>query len=399
MEKNLSETDIRNQVDEDALELLVQLGVEGGEVDIHEIMLLLPGLREDPQLLDTVIEWLKGLDIQITNEQELDRDQENETGENGNGKLQEAGGSASDLEGIRVDDLVSIYFRDTTHVPLLSREEEVELSKKIERGRWARVQLAGNGNNPEMRKRLRSLIQEGSNARRHLIKANSRLVISVAQKFTGRGVPFIDLIQDGNIGLMRAVKKFDHSRGYKFSTYATWWIRQAITRSVANQGRTIRLPAYMNDQIVKMNWTREKLTKELERDPSVEELASALEVTPKKLQFMRRVANQTLSLNKPKYDEDDAEFGDFVPDADAPGPEESAAQSVLRIAIDRVFERLPPREARVLRMRYGLDGKKPHTLKEVGDKLGVSRERVRQIESRAKRRFRRYAPHGLINDF
>ena len=252
----------------------------------------------------------------------------------------------------------------------------------------AREEMARGNVSSHRRSELRRLVDDGWAAREHLITANSRLVISVAKKYMGRGVPFLDLIQEGNIGLMRAAKKFDYHRGYKFSTYATWWIRQAVTRAVADQGRTIRVPVHMGDQISKMLRTQHQLKQKLSRDPTPEELAEELEVTPKKVEHMIQVARRPLSLQMPIGDEEDDMLGDFIEDHDAPPPDETATNNLLREHMKDILDRLPPREARILQLRYGLLDGQILTLNEVGRKMGVTRERVRQIEAQALRRLR-----------
>ena len=292
------------------------------------------------------------------------------------------------LANIDVNDSIGLYLKEAARVPLLTADEELELSQRIERGRMAREEMARGNVSSHRRSELRRLVDDGWAAREHLITANSRLVISVAKKYMGRGVPFLDLIQEGNIGLMRAAKKFDYHRGYKFSTYATWWIRQAVTRAVADQGRTIRVPVHMGDQISKMLRTQHQLKQKLSRDPTPEELAEELEVTPKKVEHMIQVARRPLSLQMPIGDEEDDMLGDFIEDHDAPPPDETATNNLLREHMKDILDRLPPREARILQLRYGLLDGQILTLNEVGRKMGVTRERVRQIEAQALRRLR-----------
>jgi RNA polymerase primary sigma factor len=221
-----------------------------------------------------------------------------------------------------------------------------------------------------------------------LITANSRLVISIAKKYVGRGVAFLDLIQEGNIGLMRAAKKFEYRRGFKFSTYATWWIRQAVTRAIADQGRTIRIPVHMSDQLTKMFRAQHELTQDLGRDPEIEEIADALQVSQDRVQYMLRVAQYPLSIELPTTFDDDTVLGDFIEDVESPNPDESATHSMLRQQLEQAFEELPPREVRILKLRFGLSDGKKYTLRETGEKMGVTRERIRQIESKALQRLR-----------
>ncbi|MGD8457556.1 MAG: sigma-70 family RNA polymerase sigma factor [Anaerolineales bacterium] len=294
------------------------------------------------------------------------------------------------LANIDTDDMIGLYLKEVGRVPLLTAEEEVHLAKRIEKGRLSREYLAKDNKSLSMDDRIdhRMNIEDGWAAREHLITANSRLVISVAKKYMGRGVPFQDLIQEGNIGLIRAAKKFDYRRGHKFSTYATWWIRQAVTRAIADQGRTIRVPVHMGDQINKLLRVQHQLTQRLGRDPTVEELAEALDVPPKKVENMIQVARRPLSLETPTDDEEDSVLGDFIQDREAPAPDDSATYNLLKEHLEEVLGSLPPREVRILQLRYGLLDGQAYTLEEVGRKMGVTRERVRQIEAQALSRLR-----------
>jgi RNA polymerase primary sigma factor len=284
--------------------------------------------------------------------------------------------------------MIGLYLKEVGRVPLLTAEQEVELAQRIERGRLSREELARGRVKTRRRRELRLMIEDGWAAREHLITANSRLVISVAKKYMGRGVPFLDLIQEGNIGLIRAAKKFDYRRGHKFSTYATWWIRQAVTRAIADQGRTIRVPVHMGDQINKLLRTQHQLTQRFGRDPTVDELAEALDVPSKKIEHMIQVARRPLSLETPTDDEDDSVLADFIEDQDVVPPDESATFNLMKVHLEDVLSSLPPREVRILQLRYGLLDGQVYTLEEVGRKMGVTRERVRQIEAQALSRLR-----------
>ncbi len=303
------------------------------------------------------------------------------------------------LANIDTDDTIGLYLKEVGRVPLLTAVEEVELAQRIERGRLSREELARGNVSPRRRQDLQLLIEDGWAAREHLITANSRLVISVAKKYMGRGVPFLDLIQEGNIGLIRAAKKFDYRRGHKFSTYATWWIRQAVTRAIADQGRTIRVPVHMGDQINKLLRVQHQLTQRLGRDPSVEELAEALDVTPQKVENMIQVARRPLSLETPTDDEEDSVLGDFIQDEEVPAPDETATYNLLREHLETVLNGLPPREVRILQLRYGLLDGQAYTLEEVGRKMGVTRERVRQIEAQALSRLRHPAIRRKLREY
>ena len=303
------------------------------------------------------------------------------------------------LANIDTDDTIGLYLKEVSRVPLLTATEEVDLAQRIERGRMAREELARGNVSARRRIELRKLIEDGWAAREHLITANSRLVISVAKKYMGRGVPFLDLIQEGNIGLIRATKKFDYRRGHKFSTYATWWIRQAVTRAIADQGRTIRVPVHMGDQINKLLRVQHQLTQRLGREPSVEELATALEVPPKKVENMIQVARRPLSLETPTDDEEDSVLGDFIEDDEAAPPDDTATYNLLREHLTEVLNGLPPREVRILQLRYGLLDGQAYTLEEVGRKMGVTRERVRQIEAQALSRLRHPSIRRKLRDY
>ena len=292
------------------------------------------------------------------------------------------------LENISTSDTVGLYIKQAGKVPLLTREEEQNLTEVIDEGRKAQKRLAEEELTLEMREALSETVDEGWESFEHLIQANSRLVISIAKKYVGRGVSFLDLIQEGNIGMMRAALKFERDRGYKFSTYATWWIRQAITRAIADQGRTIRVPVHMGDKINKMIRMQHQLKQDLNRDPNQEELAEALNVTPDDVQDMMKHARRPLSLEMPTGKEDDAQLGDFIADADVIPPDEEATGILLREHLQEALAELPPRETRILEMRYGLVDGRTLTLNEVGKKMGVTRERIRQIEAQALRRLR-----------
>jgi RNA polymerase primary sigma factor len=304
-----------------------------------------------------------------------------------------------DLSGIDSDDTISLYLKEISNIPLLTAEEEVELARRLERGRAARRRLSRDGHNARNRERLERQSWEGEQARKHLIQANSRLVISMAKKYMGQGVPFLDLIQEGNLGLMKAVEKFDYRRGYKFSTYATWWIRQAITRAIADQGRTIRVPVHMSDRIRRLYHVSRRLEQEFGREPTPEEIAEEMQLPPKKVGWMLKISQRPLSLEKPVGEEKDSELGDFIEDEDLPTPSDVASHRLLREEIEEVLTSLTPREARVLQLRFGLTDGRSHTLKEVGEKFGVTRERIRQIETEALQRLRHPSRSQKLRDY
>jgi RNA polymerase primary sigma factor len=303
------------------------------------------------------------------------------------------------LANIDATDGIGLYLKEIAQVPLLTATEEVEIAQRIEHGRMARVELAGGKVSPVRRIELRKLVEEGWSAREHLITANSRLVISIAKKFMGRGVPFLDLIQEGNIGLIRATKKFDYHRGFKFSTYATWWIRQAVTRANSDQGRTIRVPVHMGDIINKLFRAQYKLTQSLGREPTVAELAEALEVSPQKVENIIRVSRWPLSLESPTSTEEDSVLGDFIEDDKVAPPDETATYNLLCEHLREVLNGLPLREGRILQLRYGLFDGQAYTLEQVGRKMGVTRERVRQIEAQALNRLRHPSIRRNLHDY
>ncbi len=298
------------------------------------------------------------------------------------------------------NDLVGLYFQEAARHPLLTIQEEKALAIRIERGHQAREALtAGCYSTPQEVQQLNQWVEDGWLAVETLITANSRLVISVAKKYAGRGVSFLDLIQEGNIGLIRAVKKFDYTRGFKFSTYATWWIRQAITRALADQSRTIRVPVHMSDKLAHLFRTQYKLKQALGRDPDIDELAAELGVPPDRVVYLLQVARHPLSLEMPTNQEADSVLGDFIEDVQSPDPDTTSTETLLRQHLEQVMAELPAREALVLRMRFGLTDGVQHTLREAGDKMGVSRERVRQIEAAALRRLRRPDVKSLLKGY
>ncbi|MGB2963368.1 MAG: sigma-70 family RNA polymerase sigma factor [Anaerolineales bacterium] len=382
---------------------LIELGHSQGYVTFSNILNYFPDAKKDVSSLEKAFASLLEEEIPYLEEDDEEELESIFEEDGGNGKLEEEDDLDEELENrlssIDTNDLIELYFKEAASIPLLSKDEEKELSKRIERGRLARKEMARGNVADDRRAELHQMIEDEWTALDHLITANSRLVISVAKKYMGRGVPFLDLIQEGNIGLMRAAKKFDYLRGYKFSTYATWWIRQAVTRAIADQGRTIRVPVHMGDKISKMFRMQNDLKQSLERDPTIEELADALDEAPEKVQYMMKVARRPLSLEMPTTKEGDAVLGDFVEDLDTPLPDETATKHLLKEHLEEVMEALPSREVRILRLRYGVPDGKSHTLQEVGEKVGVSRERVRQIEAQALRRLRQPRIQRILRDY
>ncbi len=397
VEEDSAPEDVAAQEEENqALEHLVEQGKERGFVTIDDILAVFPEAERDLDQLEEVYSSLLAAGIAYLDDVSEGEDPADED-------LAEIEASQvrdkNDLAAIDADDSVGLYLKEVGRVPLLTAEQEVSLAKRIERGRRARESMARGGLAEARRTHLRLYIEDGWAAREHLITANSRLVISVAKKYMGRGVPFLDLIQEGNIGLIRAAKKFDYRRGHKFSTYATWWIRQAVTRAIADQGRTIRVPVHMGDQINRLLRTSHQLTQFLGRDPTTEELADALSVTPKKVENMIQVARRPISLETPTDEEEDSVLADFIEDEESPAPAEAVTKSLLREQLRDVLHTLPPREVRILQLRYGLHDGQSYTLEEVGRKMGVTRERVRQIEAQALSRLRHPSHRRKLVDY
>jgi RNA polymerase primary sigma factor len=293
-----------------------------------------------------------------------------------------------DLSGIDSHDAVSLYFKQMASVPLLTREEEQQLAKQMERGERAQKQLQKGGLSLKTRRRCLADVEQGKHARAHMIRANTRLVVSIAKRYTGLGVPFLDLIQEGNLGLMKAVDKFDRRRGCKLSTYATWWIRQSITRALSRQGRVIRLPSHVGYRIRKMYKTAQQLEQTTGRRPTSKEIAERLGVSPVRVRWLIKVSRRPLSLQKRVGEDEDSELGEFIEDQDSPAPIEEATEALMAEEVERMLSTLTARQARILRMRFGLRGERPHTLKEVAARFGLTRERIRQIEREALRRLR-----------
>jgi RNA polymerase primary sigma factor len=370
---------------------LVEFGKEQGYVTYDDILKIIPAAENDSDWLENAFGALISAGIQYieddqdieANYREMDQEEEEDDLIEDHSTRQDYMYSSTDT-----DDMVGMYFNDAAGHDLLTVEQEIELAKRIERGQQAREKLSRYKVSPDKQRALKHQIDDGWLALDQLLESNSRLVISVARKYLGRGVPFLDLIQEGNIGLMRSAKKFDYRRGYKFSTYATWWIRQAISRAVADHGRTIRIPVHMNDQISKMFRVRYELTQKLGYVPTDDELADEMKIPLSKVKKMFKTARHPLSLEMPIIVDEDSVLGDFIEDNETPQPDETATDNLLRQQIETMLSTLPPREVRILKLRFGLFDDRRHTLQEVGEKMGVTRERVRQIEATALRRLR-----------
>jgi RNA polymerase primary sigma factor len=305
----------------------------------------------------------------------------------------------ADLPSVAADDIVSLYLRQMAREPLLSREEEIELARLIERGDAAMQRLATQELDAEVREELTRQLQAADEARARFIRANTRLVVSIAKKHLNRGVPFLDLIQDGNLGLMRAVERFDYRRGHRFSTYATWWIRHTITRALPGQAFTIRLPSHMVDRIYKIRRITHRLEAQRGQAPTAEEIAELAEISPDQVRLALNSPDELLYLDQVIGEEQEAEFGHFVEDEDSPAPPDATVQMLLVKEIDKVLATLDPREEMILRLRYGLRDGRTHTLGEIGDRFGLTRERIRQIEAQALRRLRHPRRVRCLRDY
>lgn len=350
---------------------LIQEGQKRGYITFEEIEKQLPPeFLNNPETLDKLYEEFTLLGIEV--QEETKRGKE-ETVSDEELVPPAAGESMGVLEDLPLSDPVRMYLREIGKIPLLTPDEEVALAKLVEAGE-----------------------PRGKSA---LVEANLRLVVSIAKKYIGRGMLFLDLIQEGNLGLIRAVEKFDYRKGYKFSTYATWWIRQAITRAIADQARTIRIPVHMVETINKLIRVSRQLVQRLGREPTAEEIAQEMEIQSEKVEEIQRIAQEPVSLETPIGEEEDSQLGDFLEDKDLPSPEEAAASQLLREQLDDMLEDLTEREREVLRLRFGLEDGHPYTLEEVGRRFGVTRERIRQIEAKALRKLRHPSRSRKLRDF
>lgn len=304
-------------------------------------------------------------------------------------------------EGANIEDPVRMYLKEIGKVPLLSAEEEIALAQKMEAGDQAKQDLEDGGDtlSDEKKKELQDLIAQGDYAKKKLAEANLRLVVSIAKRYVGRGMLFLDLIQEGNLGLIKAVEKFDYRKGYKFSTYATWWIRQAITRAIADQARTIRIPVHMVETINKLIRVSRQLLQELGREPSPEEIAEEMEIPVERVREILKISQEPVSLETPIGEEEDSHLGDFIQDENVPVPSDAAAFTVLKEQLVEVLSTLTEREQKVLRLRFGLDDGRARTLEEVGKVFDVTRERIRQIEAKALRKLRHPSRSRKLRDF
>jgi RNA polymerase primary sigma factor len=347
------------------IEALIEMGKSKGVLTYKEVMDTLDELELDSEQIERIYDRFEALNIDVVEEMEIPDDITSD--------ISELESDLGSTEGVAIDDPVRMYLKEIGKVPLLSAAEEIEIAKRMADG--------------------------DQDAKKQLAEANLRLVVSVAKRYVGRGMLFLDLIQEGNLGLIKAVEKFDYRKGYKFSTYATWWIRQAITRAIADQARTIRIPVHMVETINKLIRVNRQLLQEYGREPRPDEIACEMGISEEKVREIIKVAQEPVSLETPIGEEEDSHLGDFIPDDDAPAPAEVAAFTLLKEQLMEVLDTLTPREEKVLRLRFGLDDGKARTLEEVGREFNVTRERIRQIEAKALRKLRHPSRSKKLKDF
>ncbi len=348
---------------------ILKTAKESGKITYGELASQLGDVT--PDQIDKVFDVFEELGVDVLKDDTDDEPDIEDLEEVEEIKLEDM--NVTSMEGISVDDPVRMYLREIGRIPLLTFEEELELAKKI--------------------------LEDDEEAKQKLAESNLRLVVSIAKKYVGRGMLFLDLIQEGNMGLIKAVEKFDYTKGFKFSTYATWWIRQAITRAIADQARTIRIPVHMVETINKLIRTSRHLLQQLGREPTPEEIAGEMEITVEKVMEIQKIAQDPVSLETPIGEEDDSHLGDFIPDDESPAPQDSAAYTLLKEQLEEVMETLTPREAKVLKLRFGLEDGKARTLEEVGREFQVTRERIRQIEAKALRKLRHPSRSKRLKDY
>ena len=348
---------------------LINHGKQSGKLTTKEITDVLEELDFDADEINKLYDDFESSNIEIVDDFSADEDLDSALDFTDSDDFE----SSLSSEGIAIDDPVKIYLKEIGRVPLLTAEEEIELATRMAQG--------------------------DKDARKRLSEANLRLVVSIAKRYVGRGMQFLDLIQEGNLGLIKAVEKFDYTKGYKFSTYATWWIRQAITRSIADQARTIRIPVHMVETITKVKKVSSQLLHENGHEPTPQEIADRLGITVDRVREILRISQDPVSLETPIGEEEDSHLGDFIPDEDAPAPAEAASRTLLKEQLSEILGTLTPREEKVLRLRFGLEDGRPRTLEEVGKEFDVTRERIRQIEAKALRKLRHPSRSKKLKDF
>jgi RNA polymerase primary sigma factor len=375
------------QVDE--VKDLVAKGKEAGFLTSDDIGAAIAAAELPPESMDAVLRLIadEGIEILDTSDEELE---------------DEPAAKAEEDAAIRsaTSDPVRMYLKEIGRVPLLTAEEEVDLAKRVEAGLFASEKLTMNASLPVgLHRDLELIERDGQLAKKRLIEANLRLVVSIAKRYVGRGMLFLDLIQEGNLGLIRAVEKFDYTKGYKFSTYATWWIRQAITRAIADQARTIRIPVHMVETINKLVRIQRQLLQDLGREPTPEEIGKEMELPPERVREIQKLSQEPVSLETPIGEEDDSNLGDFIEDSDAVVPIDAASFILLQEQLDSILHTLSEREKKVIQLRFGLTDGHPRTLEEVGKEFGVTRERIRQIESKTLSKLRHPSRSQKLRDY
>ncbi len=371
VEKTVEHKDKKDVTPEEKLNNIIKKAKEKGKITYGELASELDDANTEQ--IDKVFDAFEDMGVSVFKEDDLDLEEPDIDELEAVEDIKVEDIDLASMEGINIDDPVRMYLREIGRIPLLSYDEELELAKKV---------LAGD-----------------EAAKQKLAESNLRLVVSIAKKYVGRGMLFLDLIQEGNMGLIKAVEKFDYTKGYKFSTYATWWIRQAITRAIADQARTIRIPVHMVETINKLIRTSRHLLQQLGREPTPEEIAAEMEIPVEKVTEIQKIAQDPVSLETPIGEEDDSHLGDFIQDDDSPAPQDAAAYTLLREQLEEVMKTLTPREAKVLKLRFGLEDGKSRTLEEVGKEFNVTRERIRQIEAKALRKLRHPSRSKKLKDY
>ena len=371
VEKTVEHKDKKDVTPEEKLNNIIKKAKEKGKITYGERASELDDANTEQ--IDKVFDAFEDMGVSVLKEDDLDLEEPDIDELEAVEDIKVEDIDLASMEGINIDDPVRMYLREIGRIPLLSYDEELELAKKV---------LAGD-----------------EAAKQKLAESNLRLVLSIAKKYVGRGMLFLDLIQEGNMGLIKAVEKFDYTKGYKFSTYATWWIRQAITRAIADQARTIRIPVHMVETINKLIRTSRHLLQQLGREPTPEEIAAEMEIPVEKVTEIQKIAQDPVSLETPIGEEDDSHLGDFIQDDDSPAPQDAAAYTLLREQLEEVMKTLTPREAKVLKLRFGLEDGKSRTLEEVGKEFNVTRERIRQIEAKALRKLRHPSRSKKLKDY